>query len=124
MSGAELARAHTDPMADARRRRADRARQVADVLRRQVLHGIYSGGMLPPEPELAAEFGVSRNAVRDALDLIRDEGLVDRVPGVGTVVATLKYAHGLDDLRGLAEVLCDHGDVTNEVRTSGVIAVP
>jgi GntR family transcriptional regulator len=124
MSGAEPVRAHTDPMADARRRRADRARQVADVLRRQVLHGIYSGGMLPPEPQLAAEFGASRNAVRDALDLIRDEGLVDRVPGVGTVVAAPKYAHGLDHLRGLAEVMGDHGDVTNEVRTSGVIATP
>jgi hypothetical protein len=73
---------------------------------------------------LAAEFGVSRNAVRGALDLIRCEGLVERVPGVGTVVATPKYPHGPDHLRGLAEVMGDHGDVTNEVRTSGVIAVP
>jgi GntR family transcriptional regulator len=113
-----------DPMADARRRRADRARQVADVLRRQVLNGTYSGGTLPPEAELAEDFGVSRNAVRAALDLLRTEGLVERVPGVGTVVAEPKYPHALDHLLGLAEVMREHGDVTNEVRTTGIITPP
>jgi GntR family transcriptional regulator len=113
-----------DPLADARRRRADRARQVADVLRRQVLGGLFSCGTLPAETQLAAEFGVSRNAVRDALDLLRAEGLVHRVPGVGTVVATPKYPHGLDHLLGLAEVMRDHGDVSNEVRAAGVAVLP
>ncbi|WP_432872199.1 molybdopterin-dependent oxidoreductase [Microbispora rosea] len=34
-------------LADARRRRADRARQVADLLRREVVHGPFGGGHLP-----------------------------------------------------------------------------
>jgi GntR family transcriptional regulator len=113
-----------DPMADARRRRADRARQVADVLRRQVLAGAFAGRTLPGEPRLAADFGVSRNAVRAALDLLRAEGLVDRVPGVGTVPATPKYPHGLDGLLGLGEVMRGHGEVSNEVRTTGVVTPP
>jgi GntR family transcriptional regulator len=112
------------PLADARRRRADRARQVADVLRRQVLGGVFSGGTLPAETQLAADFGVSRNAVRGALDVLRAEGLVHRVPGVGTVVAAPKYPHGLDHLLGLAEVMRDHGDVSNEVRAAGVSTLP
>ena len=36
---------------------------------------------LPAENCLAREFGVSRNTVRQALDLLRAEGLVERVPG-------------------------------------------
>lgn len=104
-TGAAAPAGDADPLADARRRRADRARQVADVLRRQVLGGMFSSGTLPAETQLAVEFGVSRNAVRDALDVLRAEGLVHRVPGVGTVLAAPKYPHGLDHLLGLADVL-------------------
>lgn len=113
-----------DALADARRRRADRARQMADVLRRQVLSGAFASGMLPAEAALAREFGVSRNAARDALDLLRADGLVERVPGVGTLVAARKYPHGLDHLLGLAETLSEHGQITNEVRSVGMIAPP
>lgn len=113
-----------DVLADRRRLRSDRARQVADVLRRQVLQGSFAAGSLPAEASLAAEFGVSRNAVRDALDLLRDEGLVERVPGVGTMVAARKYPHGLDHLLGLAETLYEHGEITNEVRAAGLISAP
>jgi GntR family transcriptional regulator len=113
-----------DVLAGARRLRADRARQVADVLRRQVLQGAFAGGALPAEMDLAREFGVSRNAVRNALDLLRADGLVERVPGVGTLAAARKYPHGLEQLLGLAETLGEHGDVSNEVRAAGVITSP
>ncbi|QXJ25232.1 GntR family transcriptional regulator [Actinomadura graeca] len=109
-------------LTDARRLRADRARQVADVLRRQVLDGGFRGGALPAEAELVREFGTSRNTVRAALDLLRAEGLVERCPGVGTLAVAEKYPHGLERLRGLAETLREHGVVTNEVRTTGLIA--
>jgi GntR family transcriptional regulator len=111
-------------LAAARRLRADRALQVADVLRRQVVQGLVSGGTLPPEHRLSVDFGVSRNTVRAALDLLRDEGLIERVPGVGTVVASGKYHHGIDRLRGLAETLDGYGDVRNEVRVSGLVSAP
>ncbi|WP_344897270.1 GntR family transcriptional regulator [Actinomadura meridiana] len=111
-------------LTDARRLRADRARQVADVLRRQVLFGGFADGALPSEPELMIEFGTSRNTVREALRLLCGEGLVERCPGVGTVVAGEKYAHGLEVLLGLAETLGGHGEVTNQVRTTGLIEPP
>jgi GntR family transcriptional regulator len=114
----------TTVLADMQRRRADRARQVADCLRRQVLHGRYPAGVLPSEALLVEEFGASRNTVRVALDLLRTEGLVERCPGVGTVVCQEKYFHGLDRLQGLAETLHKHGPVVNEVRTSGLISPP
>lgn len=111
-------------LADARRLRADRARQVADVLRRQVRHGAFPSGVLPAEADLVREFGATRNAVRDALDLLRGEGLVERCPGVGTVVVGAKYPHPLERLLGLAETLREHGEVGNEVRTTGLITPP
>jgi GntR family transcriptional regulator len=107
-----------------RRLRADRARQAADVIRQQVVRRAFPNGVLPDERFLAAEFSVSRNSIREALDLLREEGLIDRVPGVGTVVVTEKYSHGLNRLMGLAETLHEHGDVTNDVRAAGVVKAP
>jgi GntR family transcriptional regulator len=106
------------------RRRADRARLVADVLRRQVLQDTFAGGPLPGEASLAREFGASRNAIRDALDILRAEGLIARVQGTGTVVTARKYPHGLDQLLGLAETLREHGEVRNEVRAAEVVMPP
>jgi GntR family transcriptional regulator len=115
-------------LADARRSRADRARRVADVLRRQVLQGAFTGGLLPGEARLAEEFGASRNAVRDALAILAAEGLVTRVQGTGTVVSGLasgrQVQHGLDRLRGLAETLREHGEVVNEVRAAEPVTPP
>ncbi|HEX4226501.1 MAG TPA: GntR family transcriptional regulator [Pseudonocardiaceae bacterium] len=108
----------------ARRTRADRARQVADVLRQQVVHGAFPKAVLPEERLLTAEFGVSRNTVREALDVLREEGLIDRLPGVGTVVRNEKYTHGIQALRGLNETLCEHGEVSNEVRAAGLVRPP
>ena len=42
---------------------------------------------LPPERELAEEFGVSRITVRKALDALVEEGMLNRRQGAGTFVA-------------------------------------
>ncbi|MDX2766619.1 winged helix-turn-helix domain-containing protein, partial [Streptomyces europaeiscabiei] len=107
-----------------RRLRADQARQLADLLRRQLLTGCFENGTLPHESSLAVDYRATRNTVREALDLLRAEGLVERFPGVGTVVVARKYPHGLDHLMGLAETLREHGTVTNEVRTMGPAPAP
>lgn len=122
----ERTREHAPPLAAARRRRlrADQARQLADLLRHQILTGCFPGGVLPLEDALGADYGASRNTVRLALDLLRAERLVERQPGVGTVVVAEKYPHGLDRLQGLAETLKEHGRVTNEVRTVGPVPAP
>ncbi len=63
---------------------------------------------LPSETALAVEFGVSRNAVRQALDLLRAEGLVTRTPGVGTFVTGAKLRQRINRLEGLAESFAGH----------------
>ncbi|MGK8489106.1 GntR family transcriptional regulator [Nocardia asiatica] len=106
-----------------RQLRADQARRVADILRHQLHAGAFEGA-LPSEQELAAEYGASRNTVRDALALLKDEGLIDRAPKVGTRVGTRKYDHGLDALLGLQEAVKGHGTVRNEVRAAMHVAAP
>jgi GntR family transcriptional regulator len=107
-----------------RRPRADRARQVADLIRQQLLSAGFDDNVLPDERVLTRQYGATRNAVRDALDLLRQEGLIERLPGVGTVVVGQKVPHGLQHLMGLAEVLHEHGKVINEVRTVSSVRPP
>lgn len=98
------------------RTRVAPARRIRDVLRARILTGAYGERPLPPETELAAEFGASRNIVRDVLTLLRAEGLVDRIPGAGTFVVSAKAVQGLDRLRGLAETFdAGAGRVVNQV---------
>jgi GntR family transcriptional regulator len=106
-----------------RQPRADRARQVADVLRQQIHSGVYDDS-LPGETELADEFTVSRNTIREALTTLKNEGLIERGPRVGTHIAQRKYDHGLDTLLGLKETFKSYGEVRNEVRAAMAVSAP
>jgi len=60
---------------------------VVDQLLGDVERGqLRSGQTLPPEFELAAQFGVSRAVVREALKSLQAQGVVEVVNGVGSVV--------------------------------------
>jgi GntR family transcriptional regulator len=101
---------------EASRSRAERARNVADVLRHQITAGAFGDGLLPDERTLSKQLGASRNAVREALGLLRAERLIERRQGVGTMIVMPKLGHGLERLAGLAEALVGSGTVTNEIR--------
>jgi GntR family transcriptional regulator len=84
-------------------RRSERARHIRDLLRNEIRSGVHGRGLLPTEAELALRFGSTRNALRDALDLLRTEGLIERVPGAGTFVLKANVVQHIDRLEGLAE---------------------
>ena len=54
---------------------------------RSLLDGAEPGTPTPSERELVQRFGVARMTVRQALDALVAEGLLERVPGRGTFVA-------------------------------------
>ncbi|GAA1581175.1 GntR family transcriptional regulator [Kribbella karoonensis] len=95
--------------------RSQRAERLAGELRDQILAGRFGEGERLEEAVLAARHTASRNTVREALELLRREGLIERRRGAGTTVRAPKYGHGLDRLTGLAEALAGYGTVRNRV---------
>ena len=76
--------------------------QVASQLEGLILAGkVAVGSKLPPEGALAAQFGVSRPVIREALAQLRDRGLTETVNGSGTYVRQPDSEH-------LTEVLLRH----------------
>lgn len=61
---------------------------VARALREEIVNGTHLiGTMLPTETELSTRFAVSRQTVRAALRVLREERLVTSRQGAGTMVA-------------------------------------
>ncbi|MFE7416170.1 GntR family transcriptional regulator [Rhodococcus sp. NPDC057529] len=70
---------------------------VADVLRRAVLDGTLAAGSQLREAHLAADLGVSRAPLREALGMLADEGLVRKVAFKGAFVAEVT-AHDIAEI--------------------------
>jgi GntR family transcriptional regulator len=67
--------------------------QLENVLREKITSGAYAGGgRIPTETELIEQYSVSRITVRQALQALADEGLIERRQGRGTYVAERKSA--------------------------------
>ncbi|WP_432831358.1 GntR family transcriptional regulator [Dactylosporangium sp. CA-092794] len=61
--------------------------RLAGHLRDEIKQGVYAPeALLPAESALAARFGLGRDAVRDALEVLRDEGLITVRRGYRPVV--------------------------------------
>lgn len=60
---------------------------IYDDLKKKINQGVYAEGTkIPPEEELKSKFGVSMITIKKALGMLKEEGLVQRIPGVGTYV--------------------------------------
>lgn len=93
--------------------RSIRYQQIAGELRGRVLAGQFAAGrMLPSESELSAEFSASRVTVRRALEVLRDEGLVDARQGFGWFVAGDPLRQPLGRLATIEEQMAESGVVS------------
>src|SRR5580704_1708173 len=68
-----------------------RSSRLYEQIVQQVEESIHKGALkpgdqLPPERELAQQFGVSRTAVREAVKALHEKGLVEAYPGRGTFI--------------------------------------
>jgi GntR family transcriptional regulator len=64
--------------------------QIAEDLRKKIDSGQYAqGSQLPTELDLRAEYGASRNTVRDAIKRLTGLGLIETRPGQGTFVTLI-----------------------------------
>ena len=75
------------PAADLSRSAVARYLQLATLFRHRVEQGHWPvGRQIPTVDELAAEFGVARATIRQALDQLAAEGLIERFRAKGTFV--------------------------------------
>jgi GntR family transcriptional regulator len=107
-----------------RRRRVDDAARMSDLLRWQILSGTYGSGALPSEAQLMLEYAVGRNVTRDALDRLRNEGLIERIQGSGTFVLAVKALHRLDRAQGFNDTILGPRTVRGEVIASCSVPAP
>ena len=87
-----------------------RYRAIADDLRHRVEAGEFAAGRtLPSEAELSAIYQASRVTIRKALDLLRDEGLIDARQGFGWFAAVDPLRQSLGRLGTIEGQLAESG---------------
>jgi GntR family transcriptional regulator len=66
--------------------------QLQSILREGIEQGMWTpGDLLPSEAAMISLFGISRTAIRRALDVLENEGVVLRIKGKGTLVTEPKF---------------------------------
>ena len=94
-----------------------RYQQIADALRDQIRRGdLTPGARLDTQRALARRFEVTLMTLRQALEMLEREQLIERRHGLGTFVATPSIDYDILQLRRLAADLSAQGeDVTTRV---------
>lgn len=94
------AAAHADPQPDGAEppiRRLKLHDQIVATLGGRIVAGRFGeSGLLPTESELAAELGVSRNALREAVKVLVSKGMVEVRPKTGTRIRPIGEWNLLD----------------------------
>jgi DNA-binding FadR family transcriptional regulator len=83
--------------------------RVVSLLYRDIETGaLEPGARLPTEQQLAEQFGVSRNVIREAIAQLRADGLIDARQGVGAFVLSKEQRSAIridrEDLKDLSKM--------------------
>lgn len=97
--------------------------QIQDMLYEQIRSGqLESGSRVPSEPELAAEYEVSRMTARKAIDGLVNKGFLFRRQGKGTYVADGALPYNLSTMLSFSGTLRSRGyEVTTKVLYQDII---
>lgn len=100
--------------------------QLYEILRGKIVNGDWMpGDMIPPESELIEQYQVSRNTVRQVLDLLVQEGLIYRQRGRGTFVAHPTLEQTMLRIISFTEDMEQRGFVpSTEVLSAQIVAAP
>lgn len=83
--------------------------QLYDDIKKKIDENIYEeGAKIPSDDELKTKFGVSMITVKKALNMLKDEGLLQRIPGVGT------FVKGRNSIVEMEEEVCS-GPATKKI---------
>lgn len=99
--------------------------RVAAALRDDIVAGALPiGSLLPTEHELGERFTVSRNTVREALRLLREEGFIASRRGAGsTVLPSRPSAAYSQDVNSISDLLALAKNTRREIDYIGMVTV-
>jgi GntR family transcriptional regulator len=89
--------------------RSHRYQQIAGSLRRRIEAGEFTAGLLPSEADLVQHYEASRVTVRRALEILREEGIVEARQGSGWFVSTARLPQDLAHLGTIEDQLLASG---------------
>ncbi len=98
---------------------------IYDDLRARIDTGEWqSEDALPSQRELAASYGVTIMTLRQALQMLENDGLIEMRPGAGTFPAAKRYTYNLLHLSGFADDLRAQGANVETHILASALAVP
>lgn len=99
--------------------------QIHNQLREQIEGGKWQvGEKIPAERELATTFGVSRMTLRQAIQTLVDEGVLERRVGAGTYVASRKVQEKMAGVTSFTDLMKAAGKVATSKTISYHLTVP
>lgn len=99
--------------------------QIHNDIKRSIESGKWQiGDRIPSERELAVNFGVSRMTLRQAVQTLVDEGILERHVGSGTYVARQKVQEKMSGVTSFTELTKAQGKVPSSKTVSYHIATP
>jgi GntR family transcriptional regulator len=98
--------------------------QLADIIKEDIATGHLKPGIrIPSEANLARQYNVSPMTVRQAVGVLVEEGLVERVHGSGTFVRRIEVGSTTFGLEALDEALSNTEALKARVLKSNIVRV-
>ncbi|MBL1229235.1 GntR family transcriptional regulator [Enterococcus sp. BWB1-3] len=99
--------------------------QIHDKLKEDIEKGRWAiGDRLPSERELAVHFNVSRMTLRQAIQTLADEGILERKIGSGTYVARKKVQEKMIGTTSFTQIMVSQNRTPSSKTVSYFIAKP
>lgn len=99
--------------------------QIHNQLRDNIESGRWHVGQkIPAERELASDFGVSRMTLRQAIQTLVDEGVLERRVGSGTFVASQKVQEKMAGVTSFTDLMKATGKVPSSKTISYHLTIP
>ncbi|ANK61317.1 MULTISPECIES: GntR family transcriptional regulator [Loigolactobacillus] len=99
--------------------------QIHNSIKRDIEAGKWAiGDRIPSERELAISFGVSRMTLRQAIQTLVDEGILERRVGAGTYVANQKVQEKMSGVTSFTDIMLAQGKTPSSKTISYHVASP
>lgn len=99
--------------------------QIHDEIKSKIVAGHWNiGDRLPSERELSEVFGVSRMTLRQAIQTLADEGILERKVGSGTYVAQRKVKETMLGTTSFSKIVASQGSIPSSRTISYFVTKP